>query len=78
MRELPLADQDVEILAQSLELLLLRIQGRDDLVLMQAPIKALLARVRSMSGDERLQTTAVIATVLTEISTELEPSKPGK
>jgi hypothetical protein len=75
MRELSLADQDVEILTQSLELLLLRIKDREDLVLMKAPIKALLARVRSMSGDERLQTTAAIATVLTEMSTELELSK---
>lgn len=72
MGELSLSEQDVDLLITALELLLKRVQGRKDFVVLQASIHTLVERLDSLDGEERAQAIAAIQKALSEIAAELE------
>lgn len=77
MSELLLSEQDVDLLITALELLLKRVQGREDFVALQASIQTLVDRLDGLNDEERAQAIAAIQKALSEIAAELESDGPG-
>lgn len=72
MGELPLSEQDVELLITALKSLLQRIEGREDFAVLQSSIQSMMERLDELHGDERAQAIAAIQKALSEIASELE------
>lgn len=74
MTEQPLTDQDAEMLAEALRLLLSRTEDIKELSARRTTVSDLLETVRSMSGVELPQAVLNIKRALNEIASELDPS----
>lgn len=72
MGELLLTEQDAELLAEALELLLRSTEGIGNLIPTHSSISALLEQVRAMSGVELPQAVLTIKRALRDIAAELE------
>lgn len=75
MGELPLSEQDVELLITALESLLQRTKGIEDFAALQSSIQSMMERLKGLHGEERAQAIAAIQKALSQIAIELE-SKP--
>lgn len=83
MGELPLSEQDFDLLITALKSLLQLIEGRENLASWQSSIQSLIERLEDLYGEERAQAIAAIQKALGEIASDLESNgfdtvKPGQ
>jgi hypothetical protein len=71
MGELQLTEQDVDLLITALEVLLQRVEGREDSATLQSSIHSMQACLQEMHGEGRAQALAAIQQALSEIASEL-------
>ena len=77
MDELPLSEQDVELLITALESLEQRTKGIEDFAVLQSFIQSMVEHLEGLHGEERAQAIATIQKVLSEIAMELESNSPN-
>ena len=72
MGELPLSEQDAEMLVRALEALLQQVAGKSDLAPLQASIESVIERIQMLHDEERQQAIASLQEKLSWIAAELE------
>lgn len=75
MGELPLSEQDAEVLVKALETLLQQVAGKPDLTPLQASIQSLIDRIQMFHDEKRQRGGATLQEELSRIADELESER---